>query len=162
MNFRSEGDGFSKPAKSSNSKPSKDLLDLDFGNPVAQPPPPQRTGKTETPLKIGYNGIYQNDLFLVISSFSSLLSYEFTEASTVKDSEIDSQDRYENTTLSSDFDKEGFSDAFSDFDKELKQEIDAIKKGLDVTELGTSSFSMLVASLTLVLFLKVQVFKKAT
>ena len=50
--------------------------------------------------------------------------------------------------------KEGFSDAFSDFDKELKQEIDAIKKGLDVTELGTSSFSMLLAShLTLLLFL---------
>ena len=42
----SEGDGgFSKSSKSSNSKPSKDLLDLDFGNPVAQPPPPQRTGK---------------------------------------------------------------------------------------------------------------------
>ena len=59
----------------------------------------------------------------------------------VKDSEIDIQDRYENTTIlsTSDFDtKEGFSDAFSDFDKELKQEIDAIKKGLDVTELGTS------------------------
>ena len=70
LNFSSEGDGFSKPAKSSNSKPSKDLLDLDFGNPVAQPPPPQRTGKTESPLKIGYNGIYQNDLFLVILSFS--------------------------------------------------------------------------------------------
>jgi hypothetical protein len=162
LNFSSEGDGFSKPAKSSNSKPSKDLLDLDFGNPVAQPPPPQRTGKTETPLTIRYNVIYQNDLFLVISSFSSLLLYEFTEASIVKDSEIDSQDRYENTTLSSDFDKEGFSDAFSDFDKELKQEIDAIKKGLDVTELGTSSFSMLLASLARVLFLKVQVFKKTT
>ena len=57
--FSSEGDGFSKPAKSSNSKPSKDLLDLDFGNPVAQPPPPQRTGKTETPLKM----LFKNDLF---------------------------------------------------------------------------------------------------
>ena len=47
LNFSSEGDGFSKPAKSSNSKPSKDLLDLDFGNPVAQPPPPQRTGNIQ-------------------------------------------------------------------------------------------------------------------
>ena len=92
MNFSSEGDGFSKPAKSSNSKPSKDLLDLDFGNPVAQPPPPQRTGKTETPLKSGYTGIYQKHLFLVILSLSYLFSYKFTEASTVKDSEIDSQD----------------------------------------------------------------------
>ena len=145
MNFSSEGDGFSKPAKSSNSKPSKDLLDLDFGNPVAQPPPPQRTGKTKTPLKIGYNGIYQNNLFLVILSLSSLFSYEFTEASIVKDSEIDSQDRYENTTLFSDFDKEGFSDAFSDFVKEFKQEMDAKKGGLDVAELGTSSFLMLSA-----------------
>jgi len=62
-----------------------------------------------------------------------------TEASTVKDSGIDSQDRYENTTLSSDFDKEGFSDAFSDFDKELKQEINGMKMGLDVIELAASS-----------------------
>ena len=77
------------------------------------------------------------------------------------DSGIDSQDRYENTTLSSDFGKEGFSDAFSDFDKELKQEINGIKMGLDVIELGTSSFSMLVASLNFVLFLNVQLFKKA-
>ena len=99
---------------------------------------------------------------LVISRFSSLFSYEFTEASTVQDSEIEIQDRYENTVLSSDFNKEGFSDAFSDFDKELKQEIDGIKKGLNVTELGISSFSMLSASLTLVFFPKVQVFKKAT
>ena len=120
MNFSSEGDGFSKPAKSSNSKPSKDLLDLDFGNPVAQPPPPQRTGKTKTPLKVNFNGLYQKHLFLVILSLSSLFSYKFTEASTVKDSEIYSQDRYENTTLFSDFDKEGFSDAFSDFVKEFK------------------------------------------
>jgi len=47
----SEGDGFSKPAatsKGSNSKPSKDLLDLDFGNPVAQPPPPQRTSASSS------------------------------------------------------------------------------------------------------------------
>ena len=71
-------------------------------------------------------------------SLSSLLSYEFTEASNVKDSEIEIQDRYENTILSSDFNKDGFSDAFSDFDKELKQEVYAIRKGLDVTELGTS------------------------
>ena len=145
MHFSSESDGLSKPAKSSNSKPSKDLLDLDFGNPVAQPPPPQRTGKTKTPLKIGYNGIYQNNLFLVILSLSSLFSYKFTEASTVKDSEIDSQDRYENTTLFSDFEKEGFSDAFSDFVKEFKQEMDAKKGGLDVAELGTSSFLTLLA-----------------
>ena len=70
-----------------------------------------------------------------------LLSYEFTEVSTVKDSEIDSQDdRYENTTLFSDFDKEGFSHAFSDFVKEFKQEMDAKKGGLHVMELGTSSF----------------------
>ena len=79
-------------------------------------------------------------------SLSSLFSYEFTEASIVKDSEIDSQDRYENTTLFSDFEKEGFSDAFSDFVKEFKQEMDAKKRGLDVTELGTSSFSMLLFS----------------
>ena len=136
MNFSSEGDGFSKPAKSSNSKPSKDLLDLDFGNPVAQPPPPQRTGKTETPLKIGF--IPSNFEFF-------LLSYEFTEVSTVKDSEIDSQDRYENTTLFSDFDKEGFTDAFSGFVKEFKQEMDAKKGGLDDAELGTSSFLTLLA-----------------
>ena len=97
----------------------------------------------------------------IISSFPTFHSYEFTEASTVKDSGIDSQDRYENTTLSSDFGKEGFSDAFSDFDKELKQEINGIKMGLDVIELGTSSFSMLVASLNFVLFLKVQLFKQA-
>jgi len=44
----SEGDGFNKSAKSSNSKPSKDLLDLDFGNPVAQPPPPQRTAASSS------------------------------------------------------------------------------------------------------------------
>ena len=50
-----------------------------------------------------------------------LLSYEFTEASEVNDSEIDSQGRR-------------FSEVFSDFDKELKQmEIDAIKK--EVSEL---------------------------
>ena len=78
------------------------------------------------------------DIWTLILSRSSLLSYEFTEASNVKDSEIEIQDRYENTILSSDFNKDGFSDAFSDFDKELKQEVDAIKKGLDVTELGTS------------------------
>jgi len=37
----SEGD--SKPITKPNSKPSNDLLDLDFGSPVAQPPPPERT-----------------------------------------------------------------------------------------------------------------------
>ena len=78
------------------------------------------------------------NIWTLILSLSSLISYEFTEASNVKDSEIEIQDRYENTILSSDFNKDGFSDAFSDFDKELKQEVDAIKKGLDVTELGTS------------------------
>ena len=45
----SEGDGgFSKSSKNPNSKPSKDLLDLDFGNPVAQPPPPQRTAASSS------------------------------------------------------------------------------------------------------------------
>jgi epsin len=32
-----------EPKKNSNSRPSTDLLDLDFGSPVAQPPPPERT-----------------------------------------------------------------------------------------------------------------------
>ena len=63
-------------------------------------------------------------------SLSSLLSYEFTEASNVKDSEIEIQDRYESTILSSDFNKDGFSDAFSDFVKEFKQEMDAKKRGI--------------------------------
>ena len=96
-----------------------------------------QTKKDQTFWRGVYNGVYQNDLFLVISRFSSLFSYKFTEASTVKDSEIEIQDRYENTVLSSDFNKEGFSDAFSDFDKELKQmEIDAIKK--EVSELNAA------------------------
>ena len=85
-------------------------------------------------------------IYLLLNCFNQtlvLLSYEFTEASIVTNSEIEIQDRNENTSSSSDSDKEGFSDAFSDFDKELKQEI---KKGLDVTELGASSFSMLVLS----------------
>lgn len=35
-------------SKSNNSKPLDDLLDLDFGNPVAQPPPPTRTAASSS------------------------------------------------------------------------------------------------------------------
>ena len=51
----SEGD--SKPITKPNSKPSNDLLDLDFGSPVAQPPPPERTiGKSDLCFKISTLG----------------------------------------------------------------------------------------------------------
>lgn len=48
-----EADGFTSAAGlasgiHSNSKPSSDLLDLDFGNPIAQPPPPQRTAASSS------------------------------------------------------------------------------------------------------------------
>ena len=77
-----------------------------------------------------------------------LLSYEFTEASIVTNSEIEIQDRCENTSSSSDSDKDCYTDLFS-----------ALKHHFKVTErlqaeLGTSSFSMILAShLTLLLFL---------
>ena len=74
-------------------------------------------------------------IYLLLNCFNQtlvLLSYEFTEASTLTDSEIDSQGRR-------------FSEVFSDFDKELKQmEIDAIKKELDVSLDTTSLISMLL------------------
>ena len=48
MYFSTEADGGRKASKPNNSKPLDDLLDLDFGNPVAQPPPPTRTAASSS------------------------------------------------------------------------------------------------------------------